>query len=405
MKLAVICTGDELLKGSIQNSNLAFLGSVLLENGIVPELSLEVKDTPSDIGFALSAAFSRADTVIMTGGLGPTADDVTKESAAAFFGRTLAEDGPAAAALQRAWNSLKRGDIPSRFLNQAMVPEGSETIPNRFGTAPGVRISDEKHGTLYMLPGPPAEMEPMFAKQVLPELLEKLDRRVHSCLLYVAGVPESLVEERMLPVIGPGVNVAYCASPGLVKLFLSGTDPELVGAKVARAKEIFRDELLSPGVAHPAGEAVRLLRRRGFTLATAESCTGGWIAKEITAVPGASDVFKGGVVSYANELKHEFLGVSEETLSSCGAVSAECCTEMLNGICGRAKTECGIAVTGIAGPGGGTIEKPVGLVFIGAKAGDKFEITENHFRGGRDQVRAHSVARGLNLLNRLLKQQ
>ena len=399
MKIAVICTGDELLKGAVVNTNLRFIGEQLLANGIIPVLSLEVRDGMKAIGDALEIAFSKADTVIVSGGLGPTSDDMTKEAAANFFQLPLVQDDRTHISLMKIWQKLKAEgkDTPSRFLNQSMIPEGAETIPNRCGTAPGIFLETGR-GTLFLLPGPPSELEPMFAKQVLPLILEKNEKQIHSVLLHVAGVPESVVEERMLPMISPKLSVAYCASPGLVKLFLSSPDMNFLRDRLIEVKREFAKELLNTKHSSLQEEVVQLMIRSGVTLATAESCTGGLIAERITDVPGASAIFLGSVVSYSNELKEKILKVDPETLEMYGAVSSETCHEMLNGIASATGADVVLAVTGIAGPGGGTVEKPVGLVYTGIRINGENFVTENHFTGSRKQVREKTCAAILNEL-------
>ena len=399
MKVAIICTGDELLKGAVTNTNLRFMGEQLLANGIIPTLAMEVRDGMNAIKEAIEIALSKADTVIISGGLGPTSDDVTKEAAAELLERPLVQDDRVYFSLMKLWQKFKEEgrDTPSRFLNQSMIPEGAEVIPNRHGTAPGLFIESER-GNLVLLPGPPMELEPMFAKQVMPILLEKRTREVHSVLLHVAGVPESEVEERMLPLICPKLSVAYCASPGLVKLFLSSSDMGFLRECLQSVKKEFQRELLNIKHSSLQEEVVRLLERSGLTLATAESCTGGLIAERITDVPGSSNIFLGSVVSYSNELKEKILHVSPGTLELYGAVSEETCHEMLNGIAEATGADIVLAVTGIAGPGGGTVEKPVGLVYTGIRINGENFVTENHFSGNRQQVRERTCVTILNEL-------
>ena len=382
MKIAIICTGDELLKGAVTNTNLRYMGEQLLANGMIPKLAMEARDGMKAIREAIEVAFSKADTVIVSGGLGPTSDDVTKEAAAEFLQRPLVQDDKVHFGLMKIWQKYKEEgrDTPSRFLNQSMIPEDAEVIPNRNGTAPGLYIEAEQ-GNLFLLPGPPSELEPMFAKQVMPILLEKRKKEIHSVMLHVAGVPESEVEERMLPLISPKLSVAYCASPGLVKLFLSANDMEFLRERLLSVKKEFQRELLNSKYSSLQEEVVRLLERAGLTLATAESCTGGLIAERITDVPGSSNIFLGSVVSYSNELKEKILHVSPETLDMYGAVSEETCNEMLNGIAAATGADIVLAVTGIAGPGGGTVEKPVGLVYTGIRINGENFVKENHFQG------------------------
>ncbi len=407
MKVAVLCIGDELLKGAVVNTNLTYIGQHLLTMGIMPVLSLEVPDRPADVTEALQYAMNHADFIITSGGLGPTADDLTKQAIAEYLNCPLELDPRAEQAVRERWYSLKRGELPLRFLNQALIPRGAEALLNECGSAPGIHIrtntTPEKH--IVMLPGPPAELHPMFDNQLLPILKAHLDTRVHTRLFHISGVPESRVEERTIPILEshPGLSVAYCASPEFVKLFLTSPDSLCVeSAEQAVRKEFFM-EMLSDGASTVAAEILHLLKERGATLALAESCTGGLISELITDMPGASAGYLGGIVSYANEVKRNLLGVSEETLRKYGAVSAECAGEMLSGVVERFRSDCAISVTGIAGPKGGTPEKPVGLVYIGVRCFEQSLVAEYHFRGSREQIRARSAATALNTLRRMLR--
>ena len=409
MKIGVLCIGDELLKGAVINTNLAYMGQKLLELGIIPELSLEVPDRPEDVVRGLDYVMSRADFIITSGGLGPTADDLTKPSIAEHLGYPLELCEEAAEAIKARWMNLKRGTLPFHFLNQAYVPKGCEVLMNGFGTAPGIYIATKEQDRfpgrkIVMLPGPPSELHPMFDNQVLPIIIRNMDVKIYSKLFHVSGVPESKVEEAMQPVIEstPELSVAYCAAPEFVKLFLSSHCEESVTSASAKVRGIFADSLLSDDSRTVAEEVVHLLGRAGHKLAMAESCTGGLISSLITDVPGASGVYLGSVISYANEVKAGTLGVKEETLRQYGAVSGQCAAEMLNGVCEKLGSDCGISVTGVAGPGGGTLEKPVGLVYIGVRYLERVQIIENHFRGSREQIRARTAAVALNTLRRLI---
>ncbi len=418
MKIGILCIGDELLKGAVVNTNLSYMGQKLLELGLVPELSLEVPDRPGDVVRGLEFAMRCADFIITSGGLGPTADDLTKPSIAEYLGYPLELCNEAAEAIKARWTTLRNAhgwgqnaqhSLPFHFLNQAYVPKGCRVLMNRFGTAPGIYVATKEGDRfpgkkIVMLPGPPSELHPMFDDQVLPIVRENMDGKIFSRLFHISGVPESKVEESMQPVIAafPELSVAYCAAPEFVKLFLSAPDSGILESASGRVRAIFADSLLSDGSRTVAEEVVRLLARAGHKLATAESCTGGMIASLITEIPGASEIYLGSVVPYANEVKTGALGVREATLRTAGAVSADCAAEMLDGVCGKLGAECGISVTGIAGPGGGTPEKPVGLVYIGVRYLDRVRIMENRFRGSREQIRARTAAVALNTLRRFI---
>ena len=409
MELCLICIGDELLKGATVNTNMAFIGESLLEIGIIPKYSLVVPDSRQPILDALDDALSKSDFIITTGGLGPTADDITKEVVAEKFGLRLHEDGEIAAGLVHYWDSLKRGIMPSRILNQALVPEGAEVIKNHYGTAPGLHLSGDplKNGSvkhIILLPGPPAEMRPMFKDQALDIVKEQLKTHLFAELLHVVGLGESTVEDRMIPVIEghKNLSVAYCASPEYVRVFLTSPDKDFLHKKTREVMALFKGELLSEGVKSLSEDVLFMLKRKMMKLAVAESCTGGIIAQRITDLPGSSAVFKGGVISYSNEVKSGILGVDPSLfeLGGPGAVSQECAAAMVEGVCAKLNAEAGMATTGIAGPDGGTATKPVGLVYVASRFGGKTLVRECHFRGGREQIRHRAASAALNLLRR-----
>ena len=404
MKVGVLCIGDELLKGAVINTNLAYMGQRLLEIGVMPELCLEVPDEPGEVVNALKFALEHADFIITSGGLGPTADDLTKQSIAEYFHMPLELDPAAEKAVRARWDSLKRGPLPLNFLNQAYIPHGAEALLNSFGSAPGIHITISASKHLVMLPGPPSELHPMFDNQLLPILKNLLDQRIYTRLFHISGVPDSRVEDRTIPIINanPGLSVAYCAAPEFVKLFLKSSDPDCLKNSEKMVRAEFAAELLHDSSRTVAEEVILLMKERSCALSLAESCSGGLIAKLLTDVPGSSEAFYGGVVSYANSAKRDLLGVSEDTLKKFGAVSAECAGEMLRGAAEKFHVDCAISVTGIAGPDGGTPEKPIGLVFIGVKCFDQILVKEYRFRGSRSQVRERTAAVALNTLRRML---
>ena len=401
MKTALLCIGDELLKGSVLNTNLAFLGEILLKNGILPECSIEIPDRAESIRSALDYAFSLASVVITSGGLGPTADDITKETIADYFGVPLENDLELENHLKESWARTHQTPLPYHWLRQSMVPRGAVILPNKVGSAPGLLLKKEGR-TLFMLPGPPVEQAPMLLESVIPRLTAALDEPLYSALLHVVGIGESAVEEKVKPILHDGLSAAYCASPGHVKLYFTSRTESVIREAVKESNRIFAGDILTTGAQNLAEEVLNLLGEKKLMLATAESCTGGLISGALTAIPGSSNVFLGGAATYSNELKMKFLGVREETLAQFGAVSMPCAKEMADGICARTGADAGISVTGIAGPGGGTPEKPVGLVYIGASLSGKTIVKECRFHGGRDRVRASAVSFALNLLRKML---
>jgi len=400
-KIAIICIGDELLKGAVVNTNLSSIGVRLLSLGVVPVSSIEVPDRRADILAALEFSLARADIVITSGGLGPTADDVTKEYIAERCGMRLEEDGAAALNIMKHWKMRHQSEeIPPRVFNQALVPHGAKVIPNECGTAPGLIVrtpeTDEFPGrTIIMLPGPPNELCPMMDASVVPFLKKTLKHFTFTHEFHVAGLGENIVEERMLPVIArfhSRLSVAYCATAQFVRLFLTSDSPEVMDEALQSVREIFADELLSDDADSLSHEILQLLGERDETLALAESCTGGLAAKLLTDIPGSSHVFMGGAVTYSDASKTSILGVPPDIIRKHGAVSRETARAMLDGLAKAIPSDAAIALTGVAGPGGATVGKPVGLVYAAIRYRDKSEVFELRLRRTREQIRERAVA-------------
>lgn len=405
MKIALLCIGDELLKGATVNTNLAFIGTKLLEQGLTLDHALEIPDNGNVITDTVRKTLADCDIVITSGGLGPTADDMTKEYIARLFSMPLEQEGSVVFAIRRFWKQRHAGEPTGRVLNQSLVPKGSKVILNQFGTAPGIviRPPEMPEKMVILLPGPPAELQPMFEKDVLPLIMERAAGRCYTKLFYICGVGESEVEERILPMLAKThpLTAAYCATHEFVKLFLNSPSMDILSDATLEVRTLFGHDVLE-GPDGVAGDVVRLLKRRDLTLATAESCTGGLVAKMITDISGASDVFPGSVVSYANRIKEAALGVKPETLEAFGAVSRETVREMAEGIAGRFGTDCAIALSGVAGPTGGTPEKPVGLVFCAVFCCGETEIFEFRLGRSREQIRERAAAKALDMLRRML---
>jgi nicotinamide-nucleotide amidase len=367
MRVEIINTGTELLLGHVTNTHLGYLAQSLFGLGLRVERQVTVPDGAA-ITEAFKEALTRADLIIVTGGLGPTSDDITREAVAEAFGLKLIFhkeilDGIAVkfAARKFLMNDLQRA--------QAMVPEGGVVLENANGTAPGL-IVEKGEVVAVLLPGPPNELHPMWKNEALPWLRKRFSDSlgsVHEITLRILGHGETKVQmllEDEVKALGP-IEVGYCARPGEVDLRLIAADEKLVqqAANLARAK-------LGDAVYAEDGETmeqvvVRLARAAGKTVATAESCTGGLVASRITNVSGSSEMFRFGWVTYANEAKISQLGVSPQLLKEHGAVSAEVAQAMAEGALQKSGADLAVAVTGIAGPTGGTPEKPVGLVYFG----------------------------------------
>ena len=382
MNAEILCVGTELLLGDIVNTNAAYLSRELAACGIGCYYQSVVGDNQGRLADSLRLALSRADLVITTGGLGPTYDDMTKETVADYFSLPMSLHQPS---LDRMTELFSRTGRPFTKNNekQAYMPEGAIIFDNDRGTAPGLAI--EKDGkVVIMLPGPPSEMTAMYEQKVKPYLLAMSSHVLRSSTVYLFGLGESAVEdvlhESMLAHTNP--TIAPYAKTGEVQLritaYADDTDAAqaLIQPMVDEVLALFPDYVYGVDVETMQNALVQALRAAGKTIAVAESCTGGMIASRLTEIPGASAVFLCGVSSYANSSKVEFLGVNKATLEDYGAVSAETALEMAIGIRKRAGSDIGISTTGIAGPSGGTEAKPVGLVYVGISAADHEEVLE-----------------------------
>ncbi len=418
MNIELLNTGSELMLGHVLNTHQHWICRRLAEQGLVVSRQMAVADTAQDIEQAVREALARADVLITTGGLGPTSDDLTRDLIARLLGKTLREDAPALANIE-SFFSARRRPMPERTRVQALVPEGALVLQNAHGTAPGLAIEvspnpfrEGGHATwLILLPGPPRELRPMFTDQVLPLLGKRVSagQLFRSLTLKTTGLGESVVEEK---IAGPlsrltarGLEIGYCARTGEVDVRLAarGAEAEQI---VGEARQIVRglvgDHVYGEEDDELEAVIVRLLTGRKQTLALAESCTGGYIAHRITNVPGASAVLLASLVTYSNEAKQKFLGVREETLAKHGAVSESVAREMAEGARGRTGADFAIAVTGIAGPTGGTPDKPVGTVFI-ALAIDRHTFVLNPLnRYDRKTFKFVTSQQALELLRRTL---
>ncbi len=412
MSIAILSTGTELLKGSVLNTNAGFLCRRLAAAGIRPALELTAGDRPAEIAAALGDALRAADTVIVTGGLGPTRDDLTLDAVSRFFGLELEIDPILAEKVDTFWGLRHEGHhAPKTVLRQARVPHGATVLPNPNGSASGIRIDTGYAGrqrTIFLLPGPPAELEPMAEQWVIPAIVAREADATHEYTqgFLAAGTGEYALQLQLEKLLrGRPVELACCARPEGTRVFLSGSDPAAVDAATADARAELGDAALPAGKLDLVETIAGLLEERQLTLVTAESCTGGRIAGMLTDLAGISSVFKGGAVVYSNELKHALLGVPDELLARYGAVSAECAEAMVRGATEHLAADCAVAVTGIAGPGGGTPEKAVGLVYIAAKVRDLLRVGKFHFPGDRRHVRERTAARALLMLFELLREE
>lgn len=405
MTAELICVGTEILLGNIVNTNAAYLARKCAELGLSMYYQSVVGDNPGRLSELLTVAKGRSDVIILSGGLGPTQDDLTKETAACVMGRRLVVDERAKDDIVRYMGGLGR-KITDNNWKQAEVPEGSIVLYNENGTAPGMIVEGEDV-TMVLLPGPPNELIPMFEGQVFPYLRDRQPEVIRSRMLKLCGVGESAAETAVLDLIEGQTNptLATYAKTGEVHLRITAKakDSEAADALIAPMEEElcrrFEGHVFTDREEESLEEAVAgLLKARGMTVTAAESCTGGLLAGRLVNVPGISEHLKESYVTYSNESKQKLLGVSAETLRLHGAVSEETAREMAEGCRKAAGADVGIGITGIAGPDGGTIEKPVGLVYIGCSCRGKLSVRRFQFHGNRGRVREMAVAQALTML-------
>ncbi|NLL51267.1 MAG: competence/damage-inducible protein A [Peptococcaceae bacterium] len=409
MKAEIISTGTELLLGKTLNTSAFYLTGQLSGMGIEVSYHHTVGDNKERLLLAVNQALDRSQLVILTGGLGPTVDDLTKEVIALVLGLTMDFDRQSMANIEKFY--AHESDLPPGSENQAFFPKGAKILPNDVGTAPGALM--EKDGKYcIILPGPPSEMEPMFERYVIPELntiMNKVKERMYVRVLKVFGLGESELEQE-LP------DLMQRATPFLtlldkhtymdVRITMRSSDQDLAWQKINETESLIRQRLGSKvfGVDEETHSQVvgNLLRSYKLTLATAESCTGGLLGEKITAEAGSSDYYLGGVISYANSAKEKLLSVSKSSLLKEGAVSAEVAGQMAEGVRRTLAADLALATTGIAGPGGGSAQKPVGLVYIGLAHPQGIKVEKFQFAGHRDSIRNMTVETALNMLREFL---
>lgn len=401
----ILCVGTEILIGDIVNTNAAYLSARLAAMGIDQYYQSVVGDNPARLEDCIRAALCRCDLLIMTGGLGPTYDDLTKETAARCMGRALYMHEHSRERLC-AYFSGRGIPMTDNNLKQAMMPEGAVVFDNDNGTAPALAIEDEAQNKLIvMLPGPPSEMVPLFGDRVEPYLRRFTDHILVSRNVNIVGMGESAVEAQLASLMKQAKNptVAPYCKEGEVRLRVTASAP------TAEEGERLCQEMIGTIRSTPVGRfiygcdttlpeaLVALLKKNGLRLSTAESCTGGLIAQTLTGVPGASEVFDGGVVSYSESVKASLLGVRTETLSRFGAVSAATAKEMACGVRTLMGADYALSVTGFAGPGGGTAADPVGTVYIGCATPYGCDVRRFQFKGNREKVRQWACVNALSM--------
>ena len=413
MKLEVVTIGTEIILGYTLDSNGAELGRALSAAGVEIVRRTTVADRPEVIRTAVAEALERTGFVITTGGLGPTRDDETKTVVAAMLGRRLVLDETLLSALEARFKRMGRSPMPVANRSQAYVPEGAVVLPNPRGTAPGLWVEDPDGRTVVLLPGVPREMRGLLNDEVVPRLRSRAGadaRVIRSRTIRTTGVPESALAERIGPIeetIAP-LTLAYLPSLFGVDLRLTawGLPPDDADTRLAdaarRLLQLVGEHYYGDDGADLAAVVLDALRRKHQRLGIAESCTGGMVAERITAIPGASDTFIGGVVAYADAVKTDRLNVPVETITAHGAVSEETVRAMAEGAQRLFAVDCSVAITGVAGPSGGTPEKPVGTVWLAARVAGDTRAVGRVFPGDRDEIRGRAAQAALDLLRRQL---
>jgi nicotinamide-nucleotide amidase len=417
-QVELITIGDELLLGFTIDTNAAYISRVLAAKGIEIVRRTTVGDEADRIAAAVREALDRTGAVITTGGLGPTSDDLTKPSIAHIFGREMKLDESIAAQLEQRWRArFPTSVFPATNRTQAEIPEGAQVLTNRHGSAPGIWLEDDRGRWVAMMPGVPREMRGMLAEEVLPAIEARAgsaETVILSGTLRTTGIAESAIAELLGPHFLGDPRTEAGSLPLAYLPGVNGVDLRVTakGLPPDRANMLVADAILklkSRVGAYAYGEddadlaAVVLDRCRELklTLAVAESCTGGMLGERLTNIPGSSDVFLGGVIAYHNDVKKELLGVTANDLEKYGAVSEAVALQMAAGIRERTGADVGVSVTGIAGPGGGTPEKPVGLMWVAVHASEA-KARRFHVGGDRAEIRQRGAQAALEMVRRAL---
>ena len=409
----IIAIGSELLTPFFQDTNSLYLTGKLNQIGVEVGFKTVVGDNADHLTSAARNAIARADIVIFMGGLGPTEDDLTRECVAAALGRELHRDPKLITELYTRFAAWRR-KMPENNEKQADVIEGGVALPNPLGSAPGQWVDAEHEGApryIMLLPGPPFEIKPMFDQQCLPRLKEKLPQQfIATKLLRIAMLGESACDQRVAPIYKKyeDVQTTILAGAGDIQLHFRCRKETLeeAQARVDAVADEVEDEL-GDYVYSSNGETLEeivglFLQMRGATLAVAESCTGGMLGQRISSVSGSSRHFLGGAIVYANDMKNLFANVPPMLIQAHGAVSREVAHAMADGIRDECRASFGVGITGIAGPTGGTPEKPIGLVYVAVSDGKKTEVVERQFPGDRERIRVYATQQALDLVRRFL---
>lgn len=418
MNVELVSIGAELLLGYTIDTNAAHFARVAAAHGIRVVRRATVDDGADEIAGAVRDALERTGAVITSGGLGPTADDLTKPAIAALFGRTLTLDQAILDSLKARWKARGwKGELPATNHNQAMIPSGATVLENPFGSAPGIWLEDERGRWVAMLPGVPREFRGMTEEVLVPRLVARHSTSgdastvVRSRTLRTTGIAESALADALgdLAKDPDGVRLAYLpAWEGVdLRLMVSDVPAAEAAERLERAERSLRERvgrwIYGTDEEQLSVLVLKLLRARGMRIAVAESCTGGMLGMRLTAVPGASDVVQGGTIAYDDAVKVRELGVREETLKAHGAVSEETAREMASGVRARFGVQVAASITGVAGPGGGTPDKPVGTFCVAVDVNGVLHSLRTSGVGDRHEVRQRATQSALNLVRRALE--
>jgi len=413
VKIEIVTVGDELLLGFTIDTNAAYLARTLAAIGVEIVHRTTVGDDAELIAAAVKDAIERTGAVITTGGLGPTSDDRTRPAIATLFGRELVRDEAIVEQIRQRFWRMTSAKMPETNIVQAMVPVGARVLENRHGTAPALMLEDEKGRWVIMLPGVPREMRGLTNDTVVPLLRERIGAApiaIASRTLRTTGIGESALAEKLGELAAGVDGLPLAFLPGWAGADLRLTSHDLPAEAAARALDAAARKLRDVLGAFVYGEedddlaalVLAMCRERHHTMATAESCTGGLLGARITAIAGSSDVYVGGVVAYDNSVKTKLLGVRDVSLNAHGAVSEQVAREMAEGCARALGTRIGIGITGIAGPGGGTAEKPVGTVWIAVAGVGETRALGRVYVGDREEIRLRATQAALDQLRRAL---
>lgn len=402
MKAEIITVGTEILLGDILNTNTYYLSNELANIGVDVYYQITVGDNEKRLLNQLEESFKRSNLILLTGGLGPTEDDITKEICAKYFNMEMEFHQPSWDKIIEIHNKMKRKPTENNK-KQAYFPVGSIIVPNEYGTAPGC-IMEKDDKIIIVMPGPPREMKPMFDNYIKPFLKKNSDCILQSKVLRIIGIGESKVENDLLDLIQKQQNptIATYAKDGECTVRVTAKSKTIEEAEKLiqpisdEIKNRFKEAVYGEDETTIEDEVAKLLVKNNLTISVAESCTGGMVSSSLINYPGISSVFMEGCVTYSNESKMMSLGVKEETLNAVGAVSEQCAKEMAEGVAKRHNTNIGLSTTGIAGPEGGSKEKPVGLVYMGIKINNKTIVKKYIFNGDRQQIRYRACKTLLN---------